>query len=352
MSEHGFGIIGCGMISEFHAQAIRAIPGARVVAAYDAVPGKAEQLVERHGGKACRSLAAFLKVPGLEIVTVCTPSGAHAEPAVRSARAGKHLIVEKPLEVTLRRCDRIIAECARAGVKLATVFPSRFAEASVLAKQAVAAGRFGRLALGSAYIKWWRTQAYYDSGAWRGTWKLDGGGALMNQSIHAIDLLQWLMGPVESVVARAGCLAHERIEVEDTAAAVLRFASGALGVIEGSTAAFPGQHKRIELCGSAGSAVLEDEALRQWQFAEERPEDAEVRARLAEGTQAGGQADPRAISFAGHQKQFEDFLRALETGSAPLVDGPEGRKSVEIILAIYKSAKIGGRPVKLPLRAP
>ena len=352
MSGHGFGIVGCGMISEFHAQAIAAIPGAKLVAAYDAVAERAEALAAKHGARAYRSLGAFLKAPNLEIVTIGTPSGAHAEPAVRAARAGKHLIVEKPLDVTLRRCDRIIAACAGAGVKLATVFPSRFAESSALAKQAVAAGRFGRLALGSAYIKWWRTQAYYDSGAWRGTWKLDGGGALMNQSIHAIDLLQWLMGPVESVVARAGCLAHERIEVEDTAAAVLGFASGALGVIEGSTAAFPGQHKRIELCGSAGSAIVEDEAIRQWQFAPEQPEDAAVRARFAEGTAAGGHSDPKAINFAGHQKQFEDFIRALETGSAPLVDCPEGRKSVEIILAIYKSARAGGRPVKLPLTAP
>jgi predicted dehydrogenase len=349
MSGHGFGIVGCGMISEFHAQAIAAIPGAKLVAAYDAVAEKAEALAAKHGARAYRSLGAFLKVPNLEIVTICTPSGAHAEPAVKAARAGKHLIVEKPLEVTLRRCDRIIDACRKAGVKLATVFPSRFAEASVAAKRAVEAGRFGKLALGSAYVKWWRTQAYYDSGAWRGTWKLDGGGALMNQSIHAIDLLQWLMGPVESVAARAGCLAHQRIEVEDTAVAALGFASGALGVIEGSTAAFPGQHKRIELCGSAGSAVLEDEALRQWQFAEERPADAALRARLAEGTAAGGQADPKAISFAGHQQQFQDFLRALEAGAAPLVDGPEGRKSVEIILAIYKSARAGGRPVKLPL---
>jgi len=351
MSERGFGIVGCGMISEFHAEAIKAIPGARLLAAFDAVPGKAEALAAKHGARACRSLGAFLKTPNLEIVTVCTPSGAHAEPAIKAARAGKHLIVEKPLEVTLRRCDRIIGECRKAGVRLATVFPSRFREAAALVKGAVEAGRFGRLVLGSAYVKWWRSQAYYDSGAWRGTWKLDGGGALMNQSVHAIDLLQWLMGPVASVAARTGRLAHERIEVEDTAAAALVFASGALGVIEGSTAAFPGHLQRLELCGSGGSAVLEGEDLRVWQFAEEAPGDAEVRSRFAPGRpQAGGQADPRAISFVGHQRQFQDFLGALSTGAASAVEGPEGRKAVEIILAIYKSAKAGGRPVKLPLK--
>ncbi len=348
MSEYGFGIVGLGMIAEFHAKAIAAMTGGKLVAACSRDKEKAGKFCSEHGGKPYVEMADFLADPDLQVVTICSPSGLHLEPASQAAAAGKHVVVEKPLEITPQRCDGIIAACREAGVKLATVFPSRFGDAAMLAKRTIDSGRFGRLALGSAYIKWWRTQEYYDSGAWRGTWDLDGGGALMNQSIHAIDLLQWFMGPVESITAQTGCLAHERIEVEDAGAAVLRFASGALGVIEGSTAAYPGQLKRLEVCGSKGSMILEGDSLKQWEFAEASAEDDEIRKRFATGDAAGGQSDPKAISFAGHQKQFEDFVEALD-GGTPLVDGAEGRKSVEIICAIYKSAKEGGAPVKLPL---
>jgi UDP-N-acetyl-2-amino-2-deoxyglucuronate dehydrogenase len=348
MAEYGFGIAGLGMIAEFHAKAIAAMTGGKLVAAFSRNQEKADKFCAEHGGEAYADMAAFLADPQLDIVTICTPSGLHLEPAEQAAAAGKHVVVEKPLEVTPERCDRIISACEKAGVKLATVFPSRFADAALLVKKAIDAGRFGKLTLGSAYIKWWRTQDYYDSGAWRGTRDLDGGGALMNQSIHAIDLLQWFMGPVESIVAQADCLAHERIEVEDVGAAVLKFTSGALGVIEGSTATYPGQLKRLEICGTAGSAILEQDSLKQWEFAEETDEDAAIREQFAAGEASGGQSDPKAISFTGHQRQFEDFVRALDGGQA-LVDGAEGRKSVEIINAIYKSAKAGGAPVKLPL---
>ena len=164
----------------------------------------------------------MLADPNVDIVTIATPSGAHMEPAVAAARAGKHVIVEKPLEITLKKCDRIIEACEKAGVKLAAIFPSRFHDSSVKLKRAIDGGRFGRLTLGDAYVKWFRTQAYYDSGAWRGTWALDGGGALMNQAIHSVDLLTWLMGPVVEIQANTATLAHERIEVEDAAVATLR----------------------------------------------------------------------------------------------------------------------------------
>ncbi|MHC4916641.1 MAG: Gfo/Idh/MocA family protein [Planctomycetota bacterium] len=348
MSEYGFGIVGLGMIAEFHAKAIGAMTGGRLVAAFSRDAGKAAKFCAEHGGNPYSDMAEFLADPDLQVVTVCTPSGLHLGPAEEAAAAGKHVVVEKPLEITPERCDGIISACEKAGVKLATVFPSRFSDAAQLVKKTIDSGRLGKLALGSAYIKWFRTQEYYDSGAWRGTWELDGGGALMNQSIHAIDLLQWFMGPVEAVTAQTDCLAHQRIEVEDVAAAVLKFTSGALGVIEGSTAAYPGQLKRLEVCGSAGSLVLEQASLKQWQFAEEIPEDEETRKRFAGGESSGGQSDPKAISFAGHQRQFEDFVKALD-GGQPLVDGAEGRKSVEIINAIYMSAREGGKPVKLPL---
>ena len=266
-----------------------------------------------------------------------------------AAKAGKHVIVEKPLEVTLKRCDAVIKACEAAGVALATIFPSRFHESAQLLKRAVEQGRFGRLTIGDAYVKWYRTQQYYDSGAWRGTWALDGGGALMNQAIHSVDLLLWLMGPVVEVTAHTATLAHERIEVEDVAMATLRFANGALGVIEATTAAYPGALKRIEIHGSEGSAVLEEEDIKTWDFAKPTARDKALLERMAGKTQTGGgAADPAAIGHHGHTAMFKDVLKAISSGSRPLIDGPEGRRSVEVILAIYKAAETG-RSVTLPL---
>jgi predicted dehydrogenase len=218
-----------------------------------------------------------------------------------------------------------------------------------LLKQAVDQGRFGRVTVGDAYVKWYRTQQYYDSGAWRGTWKLDGGGALMNQAIHSVDLLIWLMGPVAEVSAYTATLAHERIEVEDVAVAALRFANGALGVIEATTAAYPGSLKRIEIHGSAGSAVLEEENIKTWQFSKMTNRDRALLERMADRTRTGGgAADPAAIGHHGHARQFRDFAEAIRKGRAPSIDGAEGRKAVEVILAVYKSARTG-RAVKLPV---
>jgi predicted dehydrogenase len=203
--------------------------------------------------------------------------------------------------------------------------------------------------LGDAYIKWYRSQEYYDSGGWRGTWDLDGGGALMNQSIHAIDLLQYFMGPVKSVQAFTDTLAHERIEVEDAAVAALRFENGALGVIEGTTAAYPGMLKKTEISGTKGTVVLAEEDIVTWEFDPELPEDAEIREKFAQRTDTGGGAsDPRAINHANHRRQMENLINGLESDASHLVDGREGRKAVEIILAIYQSSR-EGRPVELPL---
>ncbi len=347
----GFGIIGCGMISNFHARAIADTPGAKLVACFDQVPAAAERLAGVTGCRAYATLDAMLADPAVHVVTVGTPSGAHLEPAVAAAKAGKHVIVEKPLEITLKRCDRIIEACAKAGVTLSTIFPSRFHDTSVTLKKAIDQGRFGRLTVGDAYVKWYRTQQYYDSGAWRGTWELDGGGALMNQAIHSVDLLTWLMGPVVEVRAQTGLLAHQRIAVEDVAMAVVRFASGAMGVIEASTAIYPGYLKRIEIHGTAGSAVMEEEDFVTWDFAKKKPQDEVIHAKMAEKKSGGGgAADPAAIGHHGHARQFRDVVYAIKKGRGPRIDGAEGRRSVEIILAIYKSAETG-TAVKLPLRA-
>jgi UDP-N-acetyl-2-amino-2-deoxyglucuronate dehydrogenase len=347
----GFGIIGCGMIAHFHARAIQDIPGAKLVAGFDTVPAAADRLAVETGCRAYYRLGDMLADSDVDVVTVGTPSGAHMEPAVAAARAGKHVIVEKPLEITLRRCDRIVQECQKAGVVLSTIFPSRFHDSSREMKRAVAQGRFGRLTVGDAYVKWFRTQQYYDGGAWRGTWELDGGGALMNQAIHSVDLLCWLMGPVAEIRARWALLGHQRIAVEDVAMATLQFENGALGTIEASTAIYPGYLKRIEIHGSAGSAVMEEEDLIKWDFARKQKRDAIIRQKMAQRISGGGgAADPAAIGHHGHTRQFKDVLRAIQKRTAPLVDGPEGRRSVEVILGIYKAAE-SGRGVKLPLKS-
>jgi predicted dehydrogenase len=339
------------MISKFHASAIRDLGNARLVACFDAVPAAADRFAEQQGCKPYHDLKKMLKDPGVQVVTICTPSGAHMEPAVAAAKAGKHVIVEKPLEVTLKRCDKIIQACEKAGVTLSAIFPSRFHESSRLLKQAMDQGRFGRLTVGDSFVKWFRTQEYYDSGAWRGTWQLDGGGALMNQAIHSVDLLTWLMGPVVEISAFTDTLAHERIEVEDVAVATVRFENGAVGVMEATTAAYPGYLKRIEIHGSQGSAGLEEEDLKFWDFKNQTEEDQKIREQMAGKTKTGGgAADPAAIGHHGHTAQFRDVLEAIETGRKPLIDGHEGRRSVEIILGIYKAAETG-KTVKLPLKS-
>ncbi len=272
------------------------------------------------------------------------------EPALDAARAGKHLIIEKPLEINLRRCDRIIRACAKKGVVLSTLFPSRFHAAPQRLKEAIDSGKFGSLTLGEAHVKWFRTQQYYDSGGWRGTWELDGGGALMNQAIHSVDLLTWLMGPVAEVCAKTALIGHQRIEVEDVAAAALRFENGALGTIVATTAAYPGWLKRIEIHGDQGSVQIEEEDIRLWQFAKMTPRDRRIARQYQRKTNTGGGAsDPAAIGHAGHVAQFRDVIRAIRNGTTPAIDGHEGRRSVEIIRAIYRSAR-SGRSVALPLK--
>ncbi len=343
----GFGIIGCGMISKFHSRAIADVRGkARGLLRFATRSGRS--LAEEMGCTAYHKLDDMLADKAVDVVTIGTPSGAHG-PAVAAARAGKHVIVEKPLEITLKRCDAIIDACKKAGVVVSTIFPSRFHHSSQELKRAVDDGRFGRLTVGDAYVKWYRTQAYYDSGAWRGTWGLDGGGALMNQAIHSVDLLAWLMGPVAEITAHTALLGHENIEVEDVAVAALRFSSGALGVIEASTAIYPGYLKRIEIHGLAGSAVMEEEDIVKWDFAEAAPEDEAIKQQSAARVSGGGgAADPAAIGHHGHARQFHDVVEAIRAGRQPLIDGPEGRRSVEIILGIYQAAETG-QAVRLPL---
>jgi len=348
MKQVGFGIIGCGNIGPVHAQAIAAVKNAKLFGVSDVVEASARKLAEPYGAKAYTDYNEMLKDPNVQAVSLCVPSGMRAEIAVACANAGKHVLSEKPLDVTTKRIDTIIKATRKNKVQLGCIFQSRFAEGSQHIRKALDEGRFGKLVLGDAYIKWYRSQAYYDSGAWRGTWKLDGGGALMNQGIHQIDLLQWFMGPVKSIQATCRTVAHKGLEVEDLATAMLEFKNGALGVIEGSTAIWPGHPARVEVHGTEGSAVLEDGKIVSWQFSKKKPVDKKIEASLKEESELGsGAADPLAsLKIEGHRRQIEDFARAILKNEAPVIKGEDGRVAVELIECIYKAAK-SGKTVRL-----
>jgi UDP-N-acetyl-2-amino-2-deoxyglucuronate dehydrogenase len=349
-SSFGFAVVGCGMIARFHVRALAEVPGARVAALVARQPASADKLIAETGLSGVpvfTDLASALTHPDVDGVIITTPSGAHLEPAVLAANAGKHVVVEKPLEITPERCDAIIDACEANGVQLCTIFPSRFHDANIALRQAVEAGRFGRMTLGETTCKWWRTQQYYDEGGWKGTRALDGGGALMNQAIHNVDLLLWMMGDVTHVTGFTATLAHERIEVEDTAVACLRFASGALGVIQATTSVHPGLPKTIAVHGDAGSVVIEQEDVLKWEFKQPDTNDAAIKDRFAQKLGlSGGSSDPKAISHQGHARQLADFVDAIRCGRPPKVDGREGRKAVAVICAIYKSMATG-RVVRL-----
>lgn len=350
----GFGIVGCGMIADFHAQAIEAMKGGHLACVFSRNKDNADRVAGAYNCASYQDYRAFLAHPGLDIVAIATPSGAHLEPCEQAAKEGKHIICEKPLEVTLERVDKMIRVCNDNNVMLAGIFPRRFNDATMMFKKAVDAGRLGQITMADAYIKWYRTQEYYDNGDWRGTWKFDGGGALMNQSIHTIDLLYHLAGDVESVCAFAGLSIHKNIETEDIGVAILRFKNGAMGVIEGSTACFSptGHAAEVQICGSDGSIFMKDDHFTVWDFRKRKPFDKRIMERYCAHSisKGAGAADPTAISFIGHQKNFEDAVRALRKGTIPRVDGKEARKSIEIILAIYRSAQASGKPVSLPLK--
>ncbi len=345
MSErvYGFGVLGLGMIADFHARAIADLPNGRLVAGCSRSRGKADLFAHKFGCRAYDDFAKMLADPEVDIVTLCTPSGAHLEPTLAAAKAGKHVVCEKPLEVSLDRIDRMIEAHDKAGTVLAGIFQSRFNPVNQLIRRTVQGGRFGRLTFASTFCPWWRKQEYYDQGVWKGTRALDGGGALMNQSIHAIDLLQWVVGPVRRICAMTATLAHPQIEVEDTAGAVLEFESGALGLIQGATSMWPGRSKRLEISGDAGSVVCVEDSLEVWQFAEERPEDEQVRKEYFRQAATAGASDPAAISHKGHTRCFASAIEAIESGKTPEISGAEARKAVKIILAIYESAHTGQR---------
>jgi predicted dehydrogenase len=289
----------------------------------------------------------MLKKEKLDFISICTPSGNHLEPALAAMNAGVNVISEKPLEVQLDRIDRMIEATEKNKVRLAGIFQNRWNPANRALHDAVTEGRFGRIAWAGSFTPWHRTDQYYRDGGWRGTWKLDGGGAIMNQSVHAIDLLQWIAGPVKQVSAYASSRIHAEIEVEDTLTCALQFTSGAFGTIMGSTAMFPGGRVRIEIGGENGYAVSED-GLKMFKFRDERPGDAGLLEQVnAKKSDAGGGSNPQLSNLRLHSQNIVSILQAWSENRDAETNGAEARKAVAIILAMYESAKKGGAPIQV-----
>ena len=344
----GFGLVGTGVIAHNHAQAIKALAerhNLKLVGVLGRSEAKAREFADKYAIPfALDDAEAFFAHPDIDVVCILTPSGMHLAPALQAIEAGKNLLVEKPLEINLGRVDSLLDAADSAGVSVECIFQARFTEGARVLKAAIEAGRFGRLCLCSAHIKWHRSAAYYTG--WKGTLNTDGGGAVINQSIHAIDLLQWLVGMPSEIFAWKTRRVHLDIEAEDTACAALRFPDGAMGTIEATTAAWPGWERRIEICGEFGSVALEDEKVVRWDFRDPRPEDAEILANAARNTTSTGAGASNIIGFEGHQRQIEQMVIALRNGLPMPVGGRAARNSVALVRALYESAE-QGKPIRL-----
>ena len=347
-----FGLVGCGVIAPTHADALCLLPQAALVACCDSRPDRAQAFAERYNLRAV-SLDEMLADPLVDAVTVCTPSGLHAQIGCRALRAGKHVLVEKPMDVSLSACDSLAQAAQESGRTLSVVSQHRFDPASVRVKQAMQRGELGALICADARIPWFRTQEYYDSGEWRGTWALDGGGALMNQGVHTVDLLLWICGPVESVYAQTRTLAHARLETEDIACATLSFANGAVGTLLASTALFPGFAARLGVHGARGSAVIEGDTLSLLAVqGQEMIAGQDANRHAMQVAQGGTQAatarrassalPPSTLQWGdAHRAQLADFIHCCRTGETPLADARGARAAVALVLAVYQSARTG-----------
>jgi len=335
-------LIGCGRISGNHFDAIRNIDGLALSAVCDNVEARAREAGEAQGVPWYTSHAEMLAKSDADVVTICTPSGLHAQHGIAAAKAGKHVVAEKPMAITLDQADSLVRACDDAGVHLFVVKQNRLNPAIQLLKRAVDKGRFGRIYLANTTVRWQRPQDYYDAAPWRGTWEFDG-GAFMNQASHYVDLIQWLVGPVESVVAKTATLAR-RIEAEDSGVAVLRFRSGALGVIEVNVLTYPKNWEgSITIIGEKGTAKIGGTAVNrvdQWVFADYDDDDKKIE---------GAATNPPNVYGFGHEGYYRNVVAVLRGEAAPETDGRAGRKSLELILGIYESAKTG-RDVPIPLR--
>ncbi len=368
-------VVGTGLVGDWHVRVIPQVANATLVAVCDAVPERARAALSRNhlaGIPVYASQGEMLQREQIDVVHLCTPSGDHMGPAITAMEAGKNVICEKPMEIELGRIDRMVEAAKRFGVRLAGIFQNRWNSANRALRDAVAEGRFGRLAWAGCFTPWYRPDQYYRDGGWRGTWRLDGGGAIMNQSVHAIDLLQWIVGPVRSVSAYASSRIHREIEVEDTLSCAVQFENGAFGTIMGTTAMYPGLPVRIEIGGENGTAVSEN-GLKYFRFREERPADVELLEKyappvpdrirekiqqeggeqmlaklgMAKATTTGGGASASDVAKDLHLKNIQAILDAWDEGRDAETAGSEARKAVAIVLAMYESARKGGQSVEV-----
>ncbi|HEY0812909.1 MAG TPA: Gfo/Idh/MocA family oxidoreductase [Pseudonocardia sp.] len=345
-----FAVVGAGVIGKVHAKALSELPElAELVTVVDVDAARAAALADQYGVAAATDLDAVLQREDVDAVCVCTPSGLHADGAVAALEAGKHVVVEKPLDVSLAAADRVIDAEKRSGKTVAVISQHRFDKSTEKLLKAVRDGHLGTITSAIASHAWWRGQSYYDSGDWRGTWALDGGGAVMNQTVHTINLLVTAVGTPVEVFAYTACLAHERIEVEDTAVAVVKFASGALGIIHGTTAAYPGLDASLRVLGSKGSAVISDDELVFFhENTDAAPEIERSEAMGVNQVTDDDKLEPEDLALGrAHRRQLADFVEAVTQGRPPRVGTADARRSLAVILAMYESAATG-RPVPLP----
>lgn len=337
MGKFKFGIVGCGVIAPHHAESILASKNGEIAAVCDIIEEKAIAFAEKYKvGSYYTDYRKMIDESGIDIVCVCTPSGAHGEVAVYAANAKKHLVVEKPIEITKEKMDAIIEAVNRNNVKMNSVFQLRTESGFKKAKEALEKHVIGDIILADAYLKTYRSQEYYDSAGWRGTWAMDGGGALMNQGIHGVDLLLWLAGDVESVFSRSNTQARN-IEVEDTSVTVLKFKNGAFGVIEGTTSVYPGQPKIFEIHGKDGTVIVDDKGVKVWRTGDEQPTESPMNEENEDNTAN----DPTKFYRTSHLALMEDLMDAIENDHQTLIPPEVGRKAVDLILAIYESSKTG-----------
>jgi len=330
-----FAIVGCGVIAPSHADSIKNIEDARLYAVCDIIPEKADDFAQKYMvERVYYDYRELMKDPEVDVVCVCVPSGIHGEISKAAARAGKHIVCEKPMEITPEKIDDVIKVVRECGVKMQCIFQRRTMKAAIAVKNAIREGKLGKIVLADAYLKYYRSQEYYNSAGWRGTWELDGGGALMNQGVHGIDLLLWMVGEkVTRVFAKAGTLARN-IAVEDTAAAIVQFESGGFGIIEGTTSVYPGFETRFEIHGEKGTVIFDDSGIREWSFiGDDAPTLPEA------GESLGGASDPAKISSAGHYSLIKDMVDAILGDREPMIPPEEARTAVDLICAIYKSSR-------------
>lgn len=335
MTTH-IGLIGGGNITDTHARAARAVPGVEIAAIYGTNAQKINRLCREHGGKPYSDFDQFLAHDPMDLVAIGSPSAMHAAQGIAAARRGLHVLTEKPIDITTERADALIAEAGKAGVKLGVFFQDRCKPDILRVKKAVDTGVLGHLILADARVKWYRPQDYYANSRWRGTWALDGGGALMNQAVHTVDLLLWLFGDVVSVQASSKAALHA-IEVEDTLVALLQFTNGAFGVLQAATSVYPGYPRRLELTGSQGTMIIEHDRL----LAADLRNPPEDLLHSGEADQNPSAFSPVVSDVRGHQSVLEDFLKSIQTNANPRCDGREGRRSLALVEAIYAACRTG-----------